>query len=292
MLEEDLNNSKRIPKPHPEKSDIGRKEQNRKKDGKCAIIKKELPNMKWSNLIFFPSKQSALGASFRKRSLRIKVSAAMQEGSVITKVLKNHEGIPVLLKALDEKPMALANVVVDPKIVFEFAKKAIEAEGEQRDYKRFKRDLLREFQIKFEEDFIPLFSGEIGAALTGSLIISRREKEAFRNVGFSAVARITDSEKARKFLSEIRYHRVVRRHVQNDAGIDGYCVKTEWKNVYIAVVNDYLVVSTNRDFCKKVGSQDGNFVEKLNVPEIRDSIFVPNASIIAGVEMNLFLLWL
>lgn len=225
-----------------------------------------------TKLLLGPVKGIAAGVDLEAKSLRAKLRIELEAGSCYDRMLRREDS-PLLLPKIGSCPLFLASGAINFPAVAEFWERAFDR-GE---FAEFKKQLQNVAQIDFARDFLPMFSGEVGVALTGD--IAPPPREGIKRPGFSLLARLTDPPQAREILDKFASAAKLKKEGEVFEIADSY-----WKNIYLAIIDDCLVIFTD----KIASGEKSDFAGLYKNAEIRNFL-VPNTSALFTLDFAMLL---
>jgi hypothetical protein len=180
---------------------------------------------------------------------------------LVMKVLRNHAGTPVLPKALSGRPIAMFTGAMDVPELIGLADLFLRTEGTS--WAELGADVKKNLEVDVDAELKPLLTGTGGAAVTLDGKLSSLGSDVAKQIGMAIDLELADAAKARalldrvgkRMIAEIRRQKSTDVAVKRDAKSGAWVVSiTKWRNVYVQVAGDHLVVSSDPDLAKRITS--------------------------------------
>jgi hypothetical protein len=223
----------------------------------------------------------AFGADLLPQAVNLEIHAATAPGTLLTRLLRDRRNasMPAVLRATNSQPLIVGNVLVDPAAAL-----AVVGDVAGADTLDELRGLARQmFGLDVDKELIPLFSGDVGFALTSAAL--HLDEMAPSDWGVHVVLGATDGRKLGALVDRLRGHPLLAQILRQQA-VGTYEIPVPgWRSLYLGVVGDWLAVSTEAAFLTRLGG-DGSesFVHGLGQDGLAAVLSRPGATAIGAMQ--------
>jgi hypothetical protein len=189
----------------------------------------------------------AVGVELGRREVRLRAVADLPRDSLLGRLIRPGDGVPLLVRALGERPLHLSHARLDLDAALALFERFLAADGEDLDEGR--RALRAELGLDLDHDIVAAFDGELGVAVTGA-IPSRSDGGTvdWSGLGGALVAGVRDEGKARALL-ERTLGRAELSALATRTPTGGFRVAVPfWRTLHVEIAGGALLVTTDEGF--------------------------------------------
>ncbi|MFN3199417.1 MAG: hypothetical protein ACE366_13520 [Bradymonadia bacterium] len=235
--------------------------------------------MKILGTAFKGLKGLVLGATTEGPMVGFKGSVEFDKGAPLKGIFKKGDGVPMLVQALDTKPIFMGVGNIDIKGLEAYIDTIIAATGQPMTLAQGKA--MVEPMIGFKiDDVLALIHGEAGFAVTYdvSKMSTDDPQKAFGGAG---TLRLTDGKKFLETVNTLLANPALKGAPIKSVGEGMWEIPVpEFKPVYVGIVGNYLAASPDKGFLERLKAGDGSksFTNQLSHPGLKSTLNTADAS--------------
>ncbi len=193
-----------------------------------------------------------LGVELDARALRLRSVADLPRTSLLGRLVRPGDGVPLLVRALGDVPVYLGTARFDMDAVLDAIELLVAADGG--DMAEVRRDFREELGLDFDQDLVAAFDGELGIAFTGGFGAASDPVAFFQALGGALVLGVRDEGKARalveRLVAEPDLAQLVARTPDGGWRID----VPFWRPLHLALAGGALILTTDEGFVGRARS--------------------------------------
>jgi hypothetical protein len=197
------------------------------------------------------------GAEFSERSLEFEFGLRTTEAALPQRLLNPGKGPVGAFSALKTPPIYGGSMHLDLPGILGLVRQAATLAGGGSDLERGLSEFRKETGLDLEADVLPALTG--GAELVATVDfdlenLPARANQAERRTGGALIVKLADAKKAEAMLTKIAAHPELTKLVVKEA--TGWRVLSgrDWRDVYVKIEGDRLVISPDATFVGRLGS--------------------------------------
>ena len=205
-----------------------------------------------------------MGASLEDRSIKLKSYTELPPDSPWSKIALGVEGISPLVTFLPKTPLYMAHAKVNIEEYLKMLEPIIGAEGISMEQMREMFKVATELDL--DQDVLATLSGEIGFAISGDLSrFDDSEKAGFMALDGYTFLGLADSGKMAALMTSLSANPILSDFLRPAGDGKWQVIVPEWKTVDIALLDKYLVASTDPTFIESMRTGKGtSFLDSIS----------------------------
>ncbi len=240
--------------------------------------------------LFGSVREFALGLGVEGPALQFQVAAAMAPDGLLARLVKSAQGLPVLVRAMRERPMFLLEGQVDPAVALELFGLALAADGDSLD--EAKGEAIQRFGVDIDRDVLPLLTGRLGGAASWrSDRVFHNDDEAAAALGVAFVIGINDVTKAQGVVDRVLGSALLAPLVTRAPDGKRFTVIVpEWKALTVGITADAIVVGTDPSLVDRVarGEAKESFVTTAPNARLKALFATPGPAVVSAIDLGSF----